>query len=371
MKIKAYLQYPWKVSDSQYYKNLIEYPPEEIEYLDSRDTGAITKKKKFILSNYQKTAIRRISGFLNLPFPNIHLTSPNKDCDVIHCAHCLSLNRRKPWVADFEGLWQTTVSGKNSFLSRKIVGKILERKNCKKILVWTEEAKKEFVKNFPKIKEKLEIVPFALPLQKISRKKKDRINLLFISRYFHEKGGLEALDVMDYLTKNHKEVFGTFISDIPEEVLRKYSSNKKIDLRPLTPHEVIMKEIYPNADILIYPGFSDSFGFAMPEAMSFGIPIITVDGFARKEIVEQGKTGFVVDSPKKVEFSWDWAGGPIKITNRDALIKDLVKHAEELINNKELLEKMSIECRKVIKEGKFSLKERNKKMRKIYEEALK
>ena len=306
-------------------------------------------------------------GLLNFPFPNIHLTHPNKKCDVIHCAHCLSLNQKKPWITDFEGLWQTTVSGKNTFLNRKIVNRILKRENCKKIVVWTEKAKRDFIKSFPEIEKKIEVVPFALPLQKIKRVKKDKVTLLFISRYFYEKGGLEALEIIDSLTKKHKEVFGVMISDIPQEVLQKYSKNDKIQFHSLVPHEKLMNEIYPNSDLLVYPGFSDSFGFVMPEAMSFGIPVITVNNFARKEIVEDGKTGFVVEANQK----FDWGEGPLKLANRERLIESLIEKTEKLIKNRQLLEKMSKECRKVIKEGKFSLKERNKKMKKIYEEALK
>jgi len=366
-KIKVYLQYPWKVSDSQYYKNLVEYPPEEIEYLNSKDVGIITKKKKFILSNLQKSLIRRIMGILNFPFPNIHLTNPKKECEIIHCAHCLSLNRQKPWIADFEGIWQTTVSGKDTLLNKTIVNRILKRRNCKKIVVWTEKAKKDFLETFPEIEEKIKVVPFALPLQKMKKVKKDRVTLLFISRYFYEKGGLEALEVIDFLTKKNKGVFGIFVSDIPKEVFKEYSKNKKIKFHSLIPHEKIIKEIYPNSDILVYPGFSDSFGFVMPEAMSFGIPVITVDNVARREIVEDGKTGFVVDADQK----FMWGGGPLKLTNREKLVGALTEKTEKLIKDKKILGKMSLECRKVIKEGKFSIKKRNIEMRKIYEEALK
>jgi len=52
---------------------------------------------------------------------------------------------------------------------------------------------------------------------------------------------------------------------------------------------------------LVYPGYSDSFGFAFLEAMAFGLPIVTVDGFARREIVEDGKNGFVIERP---EIAW-------------------------------------------------------------------
>lgn len=106
-KIKVYLQYPWKFPDSPYYKYLIDYPPEKIEYLNIRNQkGVIINKKLFWFSNFLKRNIRHFINFFNLSIPNVHITKSDKDYDLIHCAHCLSLNTDKPWVADFEDMWQ-------------------------------------------------------------------------------------------------------------------------------------------------------------------------------------------------------------------------------------------------------------------------
>ena len=52
------------------------------------------------------------------------------------------------------------------------------------------------------------------------------------------------------------------------------------------------------------------------------------------------------------------------------IVKQLVEKLSILIENKKLREKMGKEGRKMIEEGKLSIKERNKKLKKIYEEAL-
>lgn len=36
--------------------------------------------------------------------------------------------------------------------------------------------------------------------------------------------------------------------------------------------------------------------------MSFGIPIVTIGGDSRKEIIKDGKIGFVINRPKNVTF---------------------------------------------------------------------
>lgn len=359
-KIKVYLQYPWKFPDSPYYKYLIQTPPEKIEYLNvEKQKGVITSKKVFWFSNFLKRNIRRATNLLNLSIPNAHL-SPAGDYDLIHCAHCLSKNENKPWVADIETLWSMWVSGMNTSSGKEKVKKILLNKNCKKIMPWTEATKKEITRIFPEVFEKLEVVYPAVRVKIRARKKNKKITLIFSGRYFYSKGGLHALEAMDILTKKYSEVYAIFNSEVPKEVINKYSKNKKISFCGLIPQKKLF-ELYNQADILLYPGYTDSFGFAYLEAMSFGIPIITVDGFARKEIVEEGKTGFVIEKTPLINP---------KQPNEE-IVSSIIEKASILIENRKILEEMSKKCVEEIKNGKFSIKERNKKMKRIYGDAIK
>lgn len=363
--IKVYLQYPWKFPDSPYYKYLINSPLKEIEYLNiQKQKGVIINKKLFWFSNFLKRNIRRWTNKLNLLIPNAHL-SPKGDYDLIHCAHCLSKNKDKPWVADVEGIWSLFISGHKTKKGIKKVENYLERENCKKILPWTEYTKKELLQIFPNLEHKTEVIYPAIPERKnLPKKPKNRINIIFSGRYFYHKGGLHALEAIDRLTKKYKNVYGIFNSTIPKEVLEKYKKNRKIEFYSLIPQEKLF-ELYEKSHILLYPGYSDSFGFAYLEAMSFGIPIVTVDKNYRREIVEKG-TGFIINCENVYKLNRN------KISEKEEqIIKKLVYETEKLIKDKKLREKMSKECIKVIKEGKFSIKERNKKLEKIYREALK
>lgn len=359
-QIKVYLQYPWKFPDSPYYKYLIENPPKNIKYLNiKKQKGVITNKRFFLFSNFLKKNIRRFATLLNLTIPNAHL-SPKGDYHLIHGAHCLIKNKDNPWVADFERVWQMFVGIKNENSIKKSK-EILLRDNCKKIIAWTNESNKQIAEDFPEIKNKLEIVYPAVPMTKIKKKKHKTINLLFAGRYFYQKGGLHALDVIDRLTKKYKNVNGIIVSEIPEEVKKRYSNNNKIRFDGLMPQKKLLTEIFPISDILVYPGYSDSFGFIFLEAMSFGIPTVTVEGVARRELVQEGKTGFVIERPSNLD---------IKKINY-VLVRKLLEKSSRLIGNKKLREKMSKNCIKEIKEGRFSIKERNKKLKRIYEGVIK
>ncbi|PJA71265.1 hypothetical protein CO153_02455 [Candidatus Pacearchaeota archaeon CG_4_9_14_3_um_filter_30_11] len=353
-KIKVYLQDPWRFPDSPYYKYLIDSPPDGISYLNATNQkGVLANKRFFWFSNFLKRNIRRFADFFGFSFPNVHI-SPDGDYDIIHCAHCLSKNENKPWVADIEGVWQMYL-GKKKNIPKENLRKILLSKNCKKILPWTESVKVELEKLFPEIKNKIEVVYPAIPEKKFVKKKKNNINLIFSGRYFYWKGGLDALESIDFLTKKYKNVYGVINSEVPEKIKNKYLQNKKINFYGLIPQEKLF-ELYRDSNIFIYPGYSDSFGFGYLEAMSFGLPTVTVDGFARKEIIEEGKIGFVLRRSKDLN--------PMKVN--PSIVNEIIGKASILIENKAIFRKMSKECLKVIKGGKFSLKVRNEKLKKIY-----
>ncbi|MBS3070743.1 glycosyltransferase family 4 protein [Candidatus Pacearchaeota archaeon] len=361
-KIKVYLQYPWKYPDSPYYKYLIKNPPNNIEYLNTKNQkGVLTNSRQLFFSHNIKRTIRSLIFLLKIPILNVRHTKSKEKFDLIHCAHCLSKNTDKPWVVDFEGDWQFFLGHEND-LVRKRAKKLLINKNCKKIIVWTCAAKKRILKKFPEIKEKIDVIYPAIPLPKEKRKEHRGINLLFVGRYFFRKGGLHALGAINRLTKKYGDVKGIIVSDTPENIKKRYLKNERINFYDLMGQEKLFNEIYPICDVFVYPGYKDSFGFSMLEAMSFGIPIVTVDGFARNEIVGDDKTGFIVkENVTKQEM----------MKYNEKITEKIIDLTEKLIKNKKLREKMSKNCVNIIKYGKFSIKERNKKLEKVYEEALK
>lgn len=169
-KIRVYLQYPWKTSDSQYYKSLVENPPSNIAYVyEKMKVGMITNSKMFKIRSFLKRILVMIIRNMKISIANIKETPIKEAYDLIHCAHCLSKNK-SPWVADFEGVWQMWVMGEQSKASYSKVRETLLNENCKRILAWTETSKKEIIEKFPEIKNKIEIVSYAIPSQKFKKR---------------------------------------------------------------------------------------------------------------------------------------------------------------------------------------------------------
>jgi len=364
-KIKVYIQRPWKFADSPYYQYLLSYPPKNIEYLGQNEKqGSVTNAKKFWLMHHTKQLIKKVLRILPFSVPNAHYTMNVKNYNLVHCAHCLSLNKY-PWIADIEYVNQFLASGKMTENNKEKVKKILLSKYCKKILPWTKWSYDGILKEFPEIKNKMEIIYPGIPAPKFKKKKSNKINLLFVSRRFYFKGGLHALEIINSLTEKYENVGGIIVSDIPEEIYKKYSKNKKIKFYKTLPQEKLKKDIFPSTDIFVYPSYTDTFGFLITESMSFGIPVVSVGGHSRREVISDGKNGFVIDEPK------NWKTKDLE--NLETLrktINEIERKVEILIKDKKLRKKMSKAGINEIKNGKFSIEKRNRKLKIIYEKIL-
>lgn len=357
--IKVKLIYPWRFPDSPYYKYLLRYPPKGVFYKNKKELYDILppskKSKVWILKKFIY-----FSRYI-IPLPNIKFCKDN-DIDLIHCAHCECVLSKKPWVVDVENFETFGPVSVKTPQGRYLLEKILKKQNCKKILPWSFSAKNEIERYIKDsyIRSKIKVIYPGIPISKEPpRKSYRRINLLFIARYFYDKGGLYVLKLFDKITTRYDNVYAFFRSSVPPAIIKKYKKNNKIIfLGWLSSNE--LKKILRLSHIFVYPGFTDTFGFGIVEAMSYSIPIVTVDGFARKELVQDGVNGFVIPRPKKFSY--------YKI--HQAILSQLTKKISYLIENTKVIRYMGGKSWKIAK-NKFSIDKRNKKLREIYEEVLK
>ncbi|MDP2947310.1 MAG: glycosyltransferase family 4 protein [Nanoarchaeota archaeon] len=367
-KIRVYFQYPWKFPDSSYYKNILDFPPENAEYINykkSMGMEVIGSSKKFEAMRVLKNFIRKFLKLVRVP--NLVFTTRG-DFDLIHCAHCLPLNDR-PFVVDTEVYDRLASAGGDvaiEGIGKKIIKKILERENCKKIIAWSGDCKRSFETAFPKDKkilDKIEIVPFAIPKFNYKKIPHKNLRILFVARWFDAKGGRQTLEIFDRLSKKYKTIEFIFICPTPKNYKEKYARNKQIKILDLLPQKKLFEKIYPSADIFFYPGFGDSYGFAVPEALAFGLPVITSKTFGKTELVSDGKTGFIIDVPK--DF---WSYKNYSNMN-EKMLNEFYSKTLTLIKNKGLRRLMSINAKRTANKN-FSIKNRNKKLSKIYQSAL-
>jgi glycosyltransferase involved in cell wall biosynthesis len=145
--------------------------------------------------------------------------------------------------------------------------------------------------------------------KKSSRKKGAPINIMFLSNLFISKGLLLYIEAIKMLQEKQKYEFISYIvgeeGDISGKTLSKIIEDENLQERMIylgSKYAEEKKEIFGEADIFIYPSLKDAFPCTVLEALQAGTACITSSVGALPDIIDNGKTGIVIDniSPKTI-----------------------------------------------------------------------
>ena len=375
--MKVYLEFR-SPKHHTFYDELINYPPEEVDYIISSGDVYATRKYKAFNFLYNKIFKKLTPNIGNIYH---RLKKESAAADLIHVCNTFT-PRDSPWVMDIENVGSFTGHDRQIFqLQKKNIEKALSSNNCKKIMPWTNAGKKTIERflDTERFKEKIEVVKPAIhPMPVIERKKNERLRLLFMGSVnnpdtFIDKGGLYALECFNRLYKKY-DVELVVRSIVPQELKKKYSHENIIYIGSFLPRDKIM-DLYAGSDISLIPGHNYAL-MASLESMAFGLPIVAVKGWSMSDFVEHGKTGFLVPPSKNIRVEdylpidwtpgfWDWRD-KVDVT----VLEDMVKYISLLIEDGKLREIFCKNAKKGIEEGDLSIKKRNEKIKNIYMNAM-
>ena len=350
------------------FKEITDYPPKDVIYTYVKPKGDhnSNKKRRFreIAANLHRTGIPRMTYVKNADI-----------YDILHMTRAILPLNKRPWIVDLESASAFSGLDWNYLkkpLMQKIIRNFLSSPNCKKILPQSESAKMSLLENVDcsGFEHKIETLYLAYHTTKFKRKDSDTVRISFIGKGFYEKGGNDLQEAFKILNKKYK-ISLKYKGDVPE--------NKKLKLpnvrylKNIPDPKKFYEEIFGDCDIYVQPTLFDSFGVSILEAMSTGLPIICTDDFTLPELVKEGYNGFLVKSythwyAHRHHLHRFWT----KLVPRQhpETVKELVEKMSILIEDKKLRKKMGRNSFKMVESGKFSIKERNKKLRKIYDEAI-
>lgn len=131
--------------------------------------------------------------------------------------------------------------------------------------------------------------------------KKD-VTFLVAGRLIYRKGILFLLDVLKTLPLDSKYKV-KIVGQGPEfqkikEQCKKYRLEEHVDLMGSVTFAE-MKEIYESADVLVMPSLRETTGTVLVEALCYGLPVITIDGFGGKVVLDESVAWFYSGNTKE------------------------------------------------------------------------
>jgi glycosyltransferase involved in cell wall biosynthesis len=128
------------------------------------------------------------------------------------------------------------------------------------------------------------------------RAARSTVTFLFLGRQPKRKGGDAVLRAFTRLHASRPETRLLYVSDeLPASPI------EGVEPRPLVAHARVC-ELYGIADVFVNPTRAEGFGFTNVEAQGHGLPVVTSRIGAIGEVVEDGRTGILVDPEKPDEL---------------------------------------------------------------------
>jgi glycosyltransferase involved in cell wall biosynthesis len=115
------------------------------------------------------------------------------------------------------------------------------------------------------------------------------MRILFVGGDFERKGGDLLLDVFRKYLRATCELHLVTNADVP-------SRDGVWSYRGVKPHSRELLALYADADVFAFPTRADCYGVVLSEAMASSLPIVTTRVAAIPEAVQDGESGFVIES---------------------------------------------------------------------------
>lgn len=297
----------------------------------------------------------------------------------------------RPWIcsiACFQEAMALSLRGwpLPKFARRRFLERMFLRDNFKSLVFWSHAARATLEDYggvvHPEILRKAVVVYPAVrevPEHLVARPA-GGLRLLFSGDFFR-KGGAHVVDAFQVIQRNFPEAtlrlccderldFHTPDRQLRDEYLSKITANPSITLGRV-PRQVMLEEILPHTDIYLLPTYDEAFGFAILEAMSYGIPVIASNVFAIPEIIESENSGILIDThPLRLDrYCRGYVVQNIPQDIRHQMKTLLVETINRLAASPELRCRIGVAARTRVR-SQFSVEQKNHFMRHIYQDAI-
>ena len=182
------------------------------------------------------------------------------------------------------------------------------------IIAFTKEQKDELVKRFNFDEEKIKVVPIGVDFERFASASGDGLR-----KEFGLENRFVVLNTSFITPKKNIEMILRSIKSTPDDVVfvhiggtqdsnykkkledtvKELGLEKKVKfLGPTSPERI--PDYYKIADVFLQTGFRESFCIPIIEAMASGLPVITTKVGIASEVIDEGKTGFIIKNEAEI-----------------------------------------------------------------------
>ncbi|MFC2072262.1 glycosyltransferase family 4 protein [Chloroflexota bacterium] len=383
---KIYLEPGWKMRRE--YNDLIQNPPQGYEFV-VQETTAEGLFKYLAKTNLAYVILYGLDRFVPMELAKPYWERFKRLPERVDLTYSVfhPVFRKKPWIMDMQPEQPHLLVGSERVFRRwkGLMKGAFFSSYCRKIICQLEAAKKAFLEGvgWPELEEKTVVINLAVSKKHFTKSyDKDKIKLLFVnsaninaSKHFRTHGGMILLEVFNRLCKKYDNLQLVVRSGLSQDIKEKFSQNPKVRIYD----EIIpwpqLEEEFRSADIFLYPTFVTPATIFL-DAMSYELPIVTTDVWGNSEIVEDGRTGLLVECPQAVKYTdsfivhFDSQEYKKAISNVDPeLVAAVTDKTSILIENEELRRTMGKAGRWEVEYGRFSIEKRNEKLKRVLDEA--
>ncbi len=380
------------------YKETINYPPRGIKYdikgisaaslyYSDRSRSAI-KGTPNSLSYYPKSLHRfridksyliktvgnNVIKITGLPRLSYYYTS----ADLIFSTRGIIPLNIKPWVVEIEHPYAFVgLNYKNWGWRQKFwIKHLLEQNRCKKVITITSGAREALENGIHSqiIKNKIETVFVTVHYEKIKKVKHTGITLLTATNWVYDRGFNIIKEIYPRLKKKYPDInwtIKTIFNLLPED--QKFVEKYDIKILRGVYSQEQMNALYAESDIFLYPTFVDPNPNVSLEAMRAGLPIVGTDMFGLKDKIIPHYNGLTIHDPGVFWDKNNFRTGEVNLIKyrNKRMSEELYKNLDYLISHKKERLNMDRNSEIMIKTGPFSMERRNRKLKRIFEEAVK
>lgn len=226
--------------------------------------------------------------------------------EVTYLTHCHS-NIREFQNFSFKSLFNKTKL--TQFYEKRWL--MPKYKICRNnFLVISNDSREYFQKVLPKPIQNIKLLHNAINYELFKRKSpfkpidSKKIKLINVGSFTKNKNQAFLIKVVSYLVKKEINVELIFLGKGPEKKnVKNLSVYKELESRIQFKGTVDNVQDYLNdSDIYVHSAIHESFGLVLLEAMAARLPVISIDGKGNRDVVLNGKNGYLINDQNVEEF---------------------------------------------------------------------